>query len=190
MMLSRFLSVSSCSFSWLDSETPDEAPQICISISAKRCSTSHCCWASLVFSEQFSDSTVWRRSLNLFISPSKASWEPSNGVAPDSRWVRDPTKIFKRKYVRRIKLEKFSSPCDVVSLSHYQLRHFLQWRDLKEDLITVSTRLRLGPWRVWRDSTAWTFLWAMNWWTHGAGWISDSCSIGIAISTMRFRTVR
>uniref|UniRef100_A0A182JKL2 Uncharacterized protein n=1 Tax=Anopheles atroparvus TaxID=41427 RepID=A0A182JKL2_ANOAO len=73
---------SSVSFSWLTLDA-DDAPQICISISASRCSTSHCCWASFAFSVKFSDSTVCKRSRSRLISPSSASCEPSRGVAPD-----------------------------------------------------------------------------------------------------------
>uniref|UniRef100_A0A8W7PGD5 Uncharacterized protein n=1 Tax=Anopheles coluzzii TaxID=1518534 RepID=A0A8W7PGD5_ANOCL len=73
---------SSVSFSWLTLDA-DEAPQICISISASRCSTSHCCWASFALSVKFSDSTVCSRSRNRLISPSSASCDPSSGVAPD-----------------------------------------------------------------------------------------------------------
>ena len=99
MILSLFLSISSASFSWLILEPADEAPHICISISAKRCSTSHCCCANLALSEKFSVSTVWSRLRRRFISPSSASWEPKSGVASEdsSKCVRDspwqPTKI-------------------------------------------------------------------------------------------------
>lgn len=104
MILSRFLSVSSGSLSWLDSDPRDDAPQICISISANRCSTSHCCWVNFALSVWFSDSTVWSRSRNRFTSPSKASWEPNKGVAPDSRWVSEPTKM---KMVENERRKKF-----------------------------------------------------------------------------------
>uniref|UniRef100_A0A182V1J8 Uncharacterized protein n=1 Tax=Anopheles merus TaxID=30066 RepID=A0A182V1J8_ANOME len=81
---------SSVSFSWLTLDA-DEAPQICISISASRCSTSHCCWASFALSVKFSDSTVCSRSRNRLISPSSASCDPSSGVAPDdSMCVSEP----------------------------------------------------------------------------------------------------
>lgn len=98
MILSRLRSVSSCSFSWLDTDPRDDAPQICISISANRCSTSHCCCVSFVLNDIFSDSTVCRRERNRFISSSKASCEPSNGVAPDSRCVSEPTTNFFREW--------------------------------------------------------------------------------------------
>lgn len=86
MILSRFRSNSSTSFSWSRLDA-DEAPHICISISASRCSRSHCCCDNFVFSEIFSASTVCRRSRSRFISSSRTSCEPNKGVAPhDSRW--------------------------------------------------------------------------------------------------------
>lgn len=88
MILSRFRSTSSASCSWsmLDA---DDAPQSCISISAKRFSSSHCCCDSFEFSALFSASTVCRRSRSLLISSSKASWEPSSGTPALDRWVRE-----------------------------------------------------------------------------------------------------
>lgn len=81
MILSLFRSSSSVSFSGSMLEV-EEAPQICISISASRFSRSHCCWDSLAFKAWFSDSTVCNRSLSLFTSSSKASCDPNKGVAP------------------------------------------------------------------------------------------------------------
>ena len=49
------------------------APQICISISARRFSTSHCCRLSLALSEEFSDSSISNLSRNLLISATSAS---------------------------------------------------------------------------------------------------------------------
>lgn len=82
-MLSLFLSFSSSPILLDDLE-----PQICISISAKRFSSSHCCWLSFTLIAAFSVSTVWRRSRSLLISDSRASCELRRGVVrPDISWV-------------------------------------------------------------------------------------------------------
>lgn len=59
----------------------DRLPHICISISASRCSNSHCCWLNLTLIAAFSDSTVCSLSRSLLISVSRASWEPKSGVS-------------------------------------------------------------------------------------------------------------
>lgn len=90
MILSRFLSNSSASFSSFRLDS-DDAPHICISISAKRCSKSHCCCDNFVFNVLFSASTVWSLSRSRRISSSSASCDPNSGVAPDdSKWFNDP----------------------------------------------------------------------------------------------------
>lgn len=115
MILSRFLSNSSASFSSFRLDS-DDAPHICISISAKRCSKSHCCCDNFVFNVEFSASTVWSLSRSLRISSSSASCDPNSGVAPDdSKWFNDPhgwpykyfflLKLFKNCYNRPYKID-------------------------------------------------------------------------------------
>lgn len=83
MILSRFRSTSSTSTSSWSMLDADDAPHSCISMSANRFSNSHCCCDNFELSATFSFSTVCKRSRKRLISSSKASCEPSNGVAPD-----------------------------------------------------------------------------------------------------------
>ena len=51
----------------------EDAPQICISISAKRCSTSSRCWCSCSLKDDFSASSATTRSRNRLISAVSSS---------------------------------------------------------------------------------------------------------------------
>lgn len=69
-----------------------EAPQICISISAKRCSTSHCCWESFKLRVAFSVSNVTRRSRRRRISWRRAAScvASSKAETPIIMWLELP----------------------------------------------------------------------------------------------------
>lgn len=71
------------------------APQICISISASRFSTSHCCRLSLALREAFSDSSMRSRSRSRLISATIASAGGSSCFPVEGMFVRLPATLEK-----------------------------------------------------------------------------------------------